>query len=341
MANFRRVNLAVFGLVFAAGASGFVTYGIGAPSGAPAFFVHGGLGFALAILLWWKREVVTAGLRRRWPSVSSVLALAGLLLLLGSIATGVVASIAGGRKVWHYELLVLHVAFAFILAPLFVVHLFGRWAPPARRDLSRRALLRAGGLLGAGMAVRAATEGITRAAGFPGARRRFTGSHLVARPGEEFPEVTWLFDDPDPVNEGSWRLAVGGLVGTPLDLGYSELSPVGAPLRTVLDCTGGWYTEQEWLGVRVADLLDRAGVGRGARSVIVRSVTGYSRAFPLEEARRLLLATSVAASRLSHAHGFPARIVAPGRRGFWWVKWVREIEVSAAPDWLQPPFPLQ
>jgi Oxidoreductase molybdopterin binding domain len=43
---------------------------------------------------------------------------------------------------------------------------------------------------------------------------------------------------------------------------------------------------------------------------------------------------------LAAGHGFPARLVAPGRRGFWWVKWVVSIEVDRAPWWRQPPFPL-
>jgi DMSO/TMAO reductase YedYZ molybdopterin-dependent catalytic subunit len=36
-----------------------------------------------------------------------------------------------------------------------------------------------------------------------------------------------------------------------------------------------------------------------------------------------------------------ARLVAPDRRGFWWVKWVVAIEVDDLPDWWQSPFPLQ
>ena len=36
-----------------------------------------------------------------------------------------------------------------------------------------------------------------------------------------------------------------------------------------------------------------------------------------------------------------AEIGAPGRRGFWWVKWVVAVEVSDRPPWRQPPFPLR
>lgn len=40
-----------------------------------------------------------------------------------------------------------------------------------------------------------------------------------------------------------------------------------------------------------------------------------------------LLATSVDGERLSHGHGYPLRLVAPGRRGFQWVKWVEEVRL--------------
>src|SRR4029077_11788447 len=122
-------------------------------------------------------------------------------------------------------------------------------------------------------------------------------------------------------------------------------------VRAVLDCTGGWFTEQEWRGVRLSTL----GLGRGA-SIEVVSTTGYRRRFAAREAETLLLATHAAGRPLSGGHGGPARvvapgrgggwgaragIVAPGRRGFWWVKWVASVEVVDEPWWWQPPFPLQ
>jgi DMSO/TMAO reductase YedYZ molybdopterin-dependent catalytic subunit len=85
--------------------------------------------------------------------------------------------------------------------------------------------------------------------------------------------------------------------------------------------------------------LDRVVDAGFHRSVVVTSRTGYSRRFPARDLERLWLATHLGERPLIDAHGFPARIVAPGRRGFWWVKWVVQIETSDVPWWLQLPFP--
>jgi DMSO/TMAO reductase YedYZ molybdopterin-dependent catalytic subunit len=93
--------------------------------------------------------------------------------------------------------------------------------------------------------------------------------------------------------------------------------------------------------VPVAALLERVGLEDGARSLLFRSITGYVRRFSLDEASELLLATHVGDEELSVGHGFPLRLVAPGHRGYGWVKWISEVEVSRDPGWFAPPLPLQ
>ena len=173
---------------------------------------------------------------------------------------------------------------------------------------------------------------LTAALGLPGAERRFTGSYEAdSFAGNAFPSTSWVADSPRPLIEASYRLELRGLVARPLRLPLGELR-TGDRLVATLDCTGGFYSRQRWSGVRLGRLLDRAGPLSSASHVRVISHTGYRRSFELSEARGLLLATGVGREALSHEHGAPVRLVAPGRRGFEWVKWVVRVELHDGPD---------
>jgi DMSO/TMAO reductase YedYZ molybdopterin-dependent catalytic subunit len=63
--------------------------------------------------------------------------------------------------------------------------------------------------------------------------------------------------------------------------------------------------------------------------IVLRGVQGYTAPFTLEQAQEILLATQVGGEVLNHIHGFPLRAVVPSRRGWHWVKWLKEIEVKA------------
>ena len=108
-------------------------------------------------------------------------------------------------------------------------------------------------------------------------------------------------------------------------------------MRATLDCTSGWFADQDWSGVRVSSLVRP---GEQARSLYVHSVTGYWMRLPIDDLGGLVLATTVGGQPLRRGHGYPLRLVVPGRRGFWWVKWVDRIEVDSTPAWWQPPLPV-
>nr|WP_240894906.1 molybdopterin-dependent oxidoreductase [Kineococcus siccus] len=258
-------------------------------------------------------------------------------LLATTLLTGLASATGLVTGVGNLGILWLHIAGALVVLPLVHWHALARPTRPRRTDLSRRTALRAGVLGAVSVAGLGGTEVAVAALELPGARRRFTGSVETGRLVPALlPPTSWLDDRAPTVDAGPWRLAVADAAGTS-HLALGELAAFSTTRRVTLDCTSGWYSEQDWTGVPLSALLPDRG---SARSVLVTSRTGYSARLPLTDLDRLLLATAVGGAPLSALHGFPARLVAPGRRGFWWVKWVDRVELSSAPPWWRPPFPL-
>ncbi|HKG51656.1 MAG TPA: molybdopterin-dependent oxidoreductase, partial [Actinomycetales bacterium] len=222
----------------------------------------------------------------------------------------------------------------FAAVALTLVHARQRRVRARRADLSRRSLLRLG-LLASAAGVLEAGVGAAGARTVPRGIRRPTGSFRLASSSvATIPATSWLFDEVPAIDAQLWRVTVTA-GGVSRDWSLADLGRWDDRLTAVLDCTGGWWTEQEWSGVRVTRLLPPATRG----SVEVTSATGYSRRLPLTA--DLLLATAVGGVPLSAAHGSPARLVVPGRRGYHWVKWVARISQDDRPWWTQPPLPLQ
>jgi DMSO/TMAO reductase YedYZ molybdopterin-dependent catalytic subunit len=313
--------------------SGLATWFAGSPGGAWVFAAHALAGTALALLLLFKlrRVLPRIGARaRRDPRTLRGLLALGLVLAV--LVSGFVWSTAGSVGVGGYSVLVWHGWLGAVLAVVVLAHARLRAKRPRGRDLTDRRQFLTAAALGAGaLAVWQLQRPAQRALGLPGGRRRFTGSYETGSfTGNEFPVTSWVADGPRPLADG-FRLTVAGHVRRPLSLSAAELDRGDA--RTVtLDCTGGFFSTQHWRGVSLGRLLDEAGVEPAARHVRVISHTGYRWSFSLGDARDLLLATHVGGEPLSHGHGAPCRLVAPGRRGFQWVKWVERVELHEDPD---------
>lgn len=326
--------LALLGLTLL---TGVLAFGFG--SAGPSLVVvvaHGAAGLGLLLLVPWKSVIVRRGLRRRgnagrrWPGVA--LGMAVVLV----IVTGMLQSWGGFGLYGGFSPIQVHVAAAVLALVLVVAHMTMHPVWPRRTDLSRRAALRGLAFGGGAAALYAVTEGASSAAGLPGGASRVTGStERGSGDPDRMPVTQWFTDPVVDVDPAAWRLTVVGV--SERTLGIERLRAGRDELRAVLDCTNGWYAEQLWRGVRLDRLL---GSNSDGRSVDIVSVTGYRRRLPLRDAGSLLLATHADGRTLSAGHGAPLRLVAPGRRGFWWVKWVTRVEVVDAPWWVQSPFPL-
>jgi DMSO/TMAO reductase YedYZ molybdopterin-dependent catalytic subunit len=257
-----------------------------------------------------------------------------LVVLLAALATGGLAFGAGTG--WARPVLVGHA-----VAGLAVLVLAPWKSAIVRRGLARRAGPGRWASVTFGILVLVAVAaGLAHATGAAAAGRGAGDGAAVADPAR-IPVTRWLDDRVQVLDPAAWRLRVRAGDAN-REWTYGELADFGDRVEAVLDCTGGWYARAAWEGARLDRLLPPGALERagGRASLVVASATGYRRRLPLGDARALLLATRLDGRPLGAGHGFPARLVAPGRRGFWWVKWVTSIDLDPSPWWRQPPFPL-
>jgi len=160
----------------------------------------------------------------------------------------------------------------------------------------------------------------------------------------------------------TWRLKIEGEVETPFELTCDELREMDSrTIAVTMECAGngrafltpqasgaqwerGAVGNAEWTGVRLADVLRRAGLKDSAREVIfegadqgeIKEPPGpagkipYARSMPLKKANEdVLLAFKMNGEELTPAHGSPLRVILPGWYGMASVKWLTRIIASA------------
>ena len=330
----RQANLVLEVAMVTVIASGLVTWLVPISSTRVVTVSHGIIGlFVVAVAPFKARGSVRAGLKRKAPTRAISIAFA--LTVIGAVVAGITHSSGVLFSTGMWSPLWIHLLLGLLAIPFLGWHVWSRPVRPKPTDLNRRGVITAsvGGAVAA--VVLGTQEVVLDATGARGGDRAATGSiEISSFDPTGMPRVSW-FDDqrPSDVTSIGWPLRIDGAAVNVVN----DLQPLTRPVQACLDCTGGWFSVQDWDVVPLSELIE---VNETARSVRVRSSTGYARLFPIEALDELFLATGYGGEPLEIGHGAPVRLVAPNRRGFNWVKWVREVELSDRPAWLQSPLPL-
>lgn len=127
-----------------------------------------------------------------------------------------------------------------------------------------------------------------------------------------------------------WRLSVDGEVENPLTFTYEEIKKLPQYSEVaLLQCVEGPFGRAKWTGVRLKDVLKLAQPKKGAKEVVFRCEDGYSTSINLTTAKKpdTLLALKMNDEVLPKPHGFPLKVIIPGKFGYKWAKWIRRIEI--------------
>jgi len=132
------------------------------------------------------------------------------------------------------------------------------------------------------------------------------------------------------IDKDAYRLRIDGMVERPANLTYDQVTSY-APISKVvtLNCVEGWSFTAKWTGVPVKTLLDGNGIKENVTAVIFYSVDGYSTAHDLDYLidNNIILAYRINDITLPPERGFPLQLVAEGKYGYKWAKWIDHIEL--------------
>ncbi|TVP40429.1 molybdopterin-dependent oxidoreductase [Candidatus Nitrosocosmicus arcticus] len=137
------------------------------------------------------------------------------------------------------------------------------------------------------------------------------------------------------VNADDWNLTIKGLVDNPVVINYEEIRSMNsveefATLTCISNKIGGNLVGTAlWKGVRLRDILSKAGVQSSVKYIVFRCSDGYDVGIPLENGMMdsTILAYDMNNSPLTSEHGYPVRAIVPGFYGMMNPKWITEIEL--------------
>jgi DMSO/TMAO reductase YedYZ molybdopterin-dependent catalytic subunit len=138
----------------------------------------------------------------------------------------------------------------------------------------------------------------------------------------------------DPqLSANSWSLHVGGFVNQKLDLRYNDLLAFQAQEQyTTMQCIsngvgGELISNALWKGVPLKTVLNRAGIQSAAQYVMFRCSDGYTESLTIDFALQdhVILAYQMNGEQLPQKHGFPVRLLSPGKYGIKHPKWITDV----------------
>ncbi len=237
----------------------------------------------------------------------------------------------------------------------------------ARPGLDRREFF---AIAGAAAFLSAAARVAPPAAGVPNSKRRMLQFNGYATDAETPLDALTTYITPNDLffvrhhwnpayqSASRWALTVDGEVERPLRLTLADLKRMPRATATcVLQCAGngrglykpvvpgvqwryGAVGNARWTGVRVRDLLDRAGLKGSARHVHTSGadkppgkVPPFARSVEIEKLLQDgLVAYEMNGEPLAPLHGAPARLVVPGWAGDHWMKWLTGLSAQPEPQ---------
>jgi DMSO/TMAO reductase YedYZ molybdopterin-dependent catalytic subunit len=199
--------------------------------------------------------------------------------------------------------------------------------------MNDRTIGRAGflGLLGAG------ALGLFFAKDFTGAVGRVLPNSVSAIIPTGGWRIYTIADSMPNIDPAAYRLRVNGLVDKPVSFSLADLKAMPRSEQVSdFHCVTGWSVSKvRWAGVRLPDLLERA----GARSEVaalrfVSAEQPYEDSLTLKQASLpdVMLAYEMDGGPISRPHGAPVRLVIPEMYGYKNVKWVDQIELRTATE---------
>ena len=136
---------------------------------------------------------------------------------------------------------------------------------------------------------------------------------------------------PQKVNIEKYRLKISGLVEEPKEYTYNHLLDSFPSKKRVetLNCVEGWSVKILWEGIPLKELLFESKPKEEVKTVIFRCHDGYTTSLKYQyiEDNNLLLAYKMNGIKLPEERGFPFQLMAAGKWGYKWAKWVIEIEL--------------